>query len=197
MPNNQAILTPDFTYHIFNRANGNERLFVSDENYRFFLERYKKYVQPIAETFCYCLMPNHFHFLVRVRSEKELLEAFPKFQTLEKLLSKQFSNLFSSYTQAFNKVTGRRGSLFMKNFNRIQVSDEKYLLKLIHYIHFNPVEGGLVAHPQDWQFSSYRAIISKNPTMLKREEVIHWFGDLDNFIHCHKYPPSITGIEDL
>lgn len=198
MQDKKAILEPDCTYHIYNRANGSERLFISDENYRFFLERYRKYIQPIAETFCYCLMPNHFHFMVRIRQEKELesLEAFPKFQTLEKLLSKQFSNLFSSYTQALNKVTGRKGSLFMKNFNRIKVSDKKYLLKLIHYIHYNPIEAGLASEPRDWKFSSYQIIISKGPTMLYRKEVIEWFGDLENFIHCHRYPPEITGIED-
>lgn len=85
----------------------------------------------------------------------------------------------------------------MHTFKRKKINNEKYLLKLIHYIHFNPIEAGLATGPQEWKFSSYSTIISQAPTMLNRKEVIEWFGDLKNFIHCHKYPPQITGIEDL
>jgi len=198
MTDKKAILEPGCTYHIYNRANGNEPLFVSNANYGFFLEKYKQYISPIVNTFCYCLMPNHFHFLVEVKSQEEIFKAFPKFQTLEKLdpnsLSKQFSNFFSSYTQAFNKLMSRRGSLFMKNFNRKKISDEKYLLKLIHYIHYNPVEAGLVEQPEEWKYSSYSAIVSDKPTLVRRKVVVDLFENLHNFIYCHKNPPGLTGI---
>jgi REP element-mobilizing transposase RayT len=121
MKNKLAELSSDCFYHIYNRANGNERIFLSGDNYSFFLKKYMQYIDPIAHTYCYCLMPNHFHFLIQIKNEEELKNslqvrspAFPKFQTLEKLTSKQFANLFSSYTQAFNKQQGRRGSLFIK-----------------------------------------------------------------------------------
>ncbi len=198
MQDKKAILEPGYTYHIYNRANGSEPLFVSNANYRFFLEKYNYYISPLVNTFCYCLMPNHFHFLVEVKSREELFKAFPKFQTLEKLdpnhLSKQFSNFFSSYTQAFNKLMGRKGSLFMKNFNRKKITDEKYLLKLIHYIHYNPVEAGLAIQPGEWKYSSYTAIVSNKPTLVSRKVVVDLFEDLDNFIYCHKYPPELTGM---
>ena len=61
-------LEPDSFYHIYNRANGNEKLFASKENYRFFLKRYKDLITPIADSFAYCLLPNHFHFLVRIKT---------------------------------------------------------------------------------------------------------------------------------
>ncbi|HRP60464.1 MAG TPA: transposase, partial [Vicingus sp.] len=51
-------------YHIYNRANGSEKIFLNEENYLFFLQKYIEYIHPIAETYCYCLMPNHFHFLI-------------------------------------------------------------------------------------------------------------------------------------
>ncbi len=64
---------PDNYYHIYNRANGDEKIFKSEENYRFFLEKFQFYIVPIADVFSFCLMPNHFHFLVRFKSEKEIL----------------------------------------------------------------------------------------------------------------------------
>ncbi|MDR7130780.1 REP element-mobilizing transposase RayT [Algoriphagus sp. 4150] len=103
------------SYHIYNHANGAENIFRAEENYRFFLQQYAKYLGEVVDTYAYCLMPNHFHLLVSVKSEEMLRSTFPKFQTLEKLVSKQFSNFFSSYTQSFNKVYERKGSLFIKN----------------------------------------------------------------------------------
>jgi putative transposase len=179
-------LEPDYTYHIYNRANGNDRLFLSSENYRFFMEKYAYHIPPVAETFCYCLMPNHFHFLVRIRSENELKAAFPKFKTLEKLPGKSFSNFFSSYTQAFNKQNGRMGSLFMKNFKRIKVTDDTYLKTIVRYIHCNPVESNLALNCNDWPYSSYRPILNGTNSMLNSQEVIDWFDDKTNFEWFHK-----------
>jgi len=51
-------------YHIYNHAVGNENLFRCDENYRYFLKKYAEHISPIADTFAYCLMPNHFHLSV-------------------------------------------------------------------------------------------------------------------------------------
>ncbi len=66
-------LQPNRTYHIFNHANGFENIFTEDENYRFFIDKYKQYILPIAETYAYCLLPNHFHLVVRIR-RKEVIE---------------------------------------------------------------------------------------------------------------------------
>lgn len=188
-------LEPDTFYHVYNRANGNEKVFASDDNYSFFLRQYKAYIAPVAHTYCYCLMPNHFHFLIKVKNEAELTETFPKFGTLEKVISKQFANFFSSYTQAFNKQQNRKGSLFMKNFKRKKIKDEKYLRKIVHYIHCNPTEADLCTKPERWKFSSYGAILSDKRTLLKKAEVIDWFEDKENFIYCHKHPPVETGID--
>lgn len=87
------------SYHIYNHANGTEDIFREEENYRFFLGQYAKYLGDVLDTYAYCLMPNHFHFLVGVKLEEALIKTFPKFETLEKLVSKKFSNFFSSYTQ--------------------------------------------------------------------------------------------------
>ncbi len=197
-----APLEPDCIYHIYNRANGNEKIFLSDENYKFFLAQYAKYISPYADIFSYCLMPNHFHFLIRVKGLEELNSAFsinlPGFQNLEgfsPLLSKQFSNFFNSYAKAFNKQNRRRGSLFIKPFKRIQVTDEAYLKNLVCYIHQNPVEAGLADNPANWRFSSYNAFFSNRKTLIRRDEVLEAFNDLDNFVYCHKVFKGMMELE--
>jgi len=73
-------LQPSRFYHIYNHANGSENIFRDAENYRFFLEKYELYISPVAETFAWCLMPNHFHLLIQIRDETTLLaKALPKF----------------------------------------------------------------------------------------------------------------------
>ena len=161
-------LEPENYYHIYNHANGRENLFVNDGNYIFFLQRYAFFISPIADTFAYCLMPNHFHIAIRIKSEQELnklLESSKKQQFFESLklskyeyfISKQFSNLFSSYTQAFNKQQNRRGSLFIPNFSRKLIDSEKYFKQIIHYIHFNPVHHKFVKDLRDWKYSSFES----------------------------------------
>lgn len=190
-------LLPSSRYHIYNHANGFELIFKNPENYKFFMERYEKYILPIADTLAYCLMPNHFHLLICIKNEKDIVVAMDGKSLLNKYystessidrekiigqyISKQFANLFSSYTQAFNKVYGRMGSLFMKNFKRKLVDSEEYLKDLIIYIHQNPVKHGFVFNPVDWKYSSYGKILSDKETFLLKNEVIELFGDVDNF----------------
>jgi putative transposase len=199
MKNKLEILEPENTYHIFNRANGGEKLFLSDENYRYFLQKYQEYIDPIAETFCYCLMSNHFHFLIRIKSEKALKTFFesrdPKgFKNPSDLLSAQFSNFFNAYSKAFNKQNKRMGSLFMHPFKRKLVNSTEYLVKLVHYIHLNPVESGICKSPADWKHSSFEILLNNSPTFLKRDEIIDWFGDKSNFTFIHETSSLESGI---
>ncbi|MFT6214847.1 MAG: cysteinyl-tRNA synthetase, partial [Roseivirga sp.] len=87
-------MQPEKLYHIYNHANGFENLFREVENYRYFLRQWEKHIQSIADSLAYCLMPNHFHFLIKVKDQSELEATFGKFETFQKLeyhLSKQFS----------------------------------------------------------------------------------------------------------
>jgi len=195
-------LVPGKFYHIYNRANGSEKVFRSEENYRFFLEKFNFYVSPIADTFSFCLMPNHFHFLLRIKSEKEVLQNLEgqeniETQEMDKIISRQFSRLFNSYAKAFNKVYNRKGSLFIKNYKRKHVDDTNYLLNLIHYIHHNPLEAGLCKAPERWKHSSYHLLLSGNSNFLNREEVIELFGTADDFIKAHGAQPELREVEDL
>lgn len=75
MPYREIPLRPNQCFHIYNHANGFENIFVKEENYEYFLKLYIKYINAIADTFAYCLMPNHFHVLIRFKSGKELWQA--------------------------------------------------------------------------------------------------------------------------
>ncbi|MFH1320776.1 MAG: hypothetical protein ABII90_09010 [Bacteroidota bacterium] len=118
-------------------------------------------------------------------------------EILSKKLSHQFGNLFNSYTKAFNKQNNRKGPLFYPNFKRKQITTERYLRKLIIYIHRNPIEHEFASKINEWRFSSYNTLVSNKPTMLKREQVIEWFDDLDNFKFCHQKPLDEEFISDI
>jgi hypothetical protein len=62
-------LACDRFYHIYNRGTNGETLFREERNYRYFLDLYARHVEPVAETYAYCLVLNHFHLLVRIRPE--------------------------------------------------------------------------------------------------------------------------------
>src|SRR5688572_12342520 len=103
---------PGKTYHVYTHANGFENLFRCDRNYLYFLDKYRKYIYPFADTYAFCLMPNHLHLMIRIRSEEKVLQCLkiknPSLQALESpgdfslVLSQQFSNMFNGYTQAYN-----------------------------------------------------------------------------------------------
>ena len=199
MPQKRILLEPERTYHIWTHANGSENLFRCDENYRYFMRRYRHYIHPVVETFAYCLMPNHLHLMVKVKGEQELLE-FVRFkkddltlslqglQTLggiEKIVSRQFSHLFNSYTQAYNKMYSRKGSLFIPNFNRKLINSDEYFVRLIAYIH-NPVHHGFVENPNNWAFSSWHAYLLDKNTQINKEKGLEWFGTKENFKTIHQ-----------
>lgn len=159
-------------YHIFNHTNGFENLFQEDKNYRYFLQQWEKYISPIEETYVYCLMTNHLHFLIKIRGEDkirkkyELDTTFGKFGTFQKFVSKQFANLYSNYTQAFIKVYTQCGSLFIPNFKSKEIDNEKYLLNLIYYIHCYPVRHKFCKDFRDWKHRSYHTIVSDSSSFF-------------------------------
>jgi REP element-mobilizing transposase RayT len=171
-------LEPGKYYHIYNRGTNGENLFIEERNYRYFLLLYAKYIEPIAITFAYCLLRNHFHLLVRIKSDAA------------SLASNQFAKLFNAYAKAINKGYQRTGSLFEHPFHRIEVTSDIYFVRLIVYIHRNPQKHGFTQNFQDWPYSSYHGLLSSQPTHLQRDLVLDWFGNPDTFIATHQIDPN-------
>ena len=173
-------------YHIFNRGVNSKTVFINSENYRFFLEKTEKYILPFFDVYAYCLMPNHFHFILKTKeidSLKDLNRIALDDRGLHSensIFSKSIAKLISSYTQAFNKVYQRTGALFESPFKRILIDSEEYLRNLIIYIHQNP------ENFETYRFSSYQAIILNTKTAIKKDEVLEIFYDKANFIESHR-----------
>lgn len=179
MPNPPP-LQQDVCYHIYNRGNNGEDLFPEQRNYAYFLKLYAHHVSPLVDTFAYCLLRNHFHLLVRIKPD-----------AVDGAASAAFANLFKAYAVAINKAMGRTGSLFESPFNRRVVSTEAYFMRLVVYIHLNPIKHGFVTNLDDWPYSSYHAMKSDGITKLRREEVIGWFGSRQHFVDSHtKFAPD-------
>lgn len=169
-----------YVYHIYTHANGKDLIFREEENYRFFLEKILKYIIPVAEIYAYCLIPNHFHLLLRFKELKQI-------ENEHFYLMKQFSNLLNGYAKAYNKRYNRKGSLFLDYLRRKRVSDEKYLTKLLHYIHNNPMNHGLVKDIRNWKYSSYHSYINTAKTShIERAEMMKYFDTVNDFIMYHQ-----------
>lgn len=177
-------LYPGCFYHIYNRGNNKEDIFREARNYRYFMELYGEYIYPIAETYAYCLLRNHFHFLVRIRENlRNRVPSEERGSLLEP--SKQFASFFGTYTKAINKGYGRTGRLFADRFRRVLVDKDAYLTHLVVYIHRNPQIHGFVSDFRDWPYSSYQAIVSRQPARVERDIVLDWFGGRAAFVAAH------------
>jgi len=145
-------------YHLYNRGNNRQDIFLERENYLFFLRRVRKYfLEDAVQVVAYCLMPNHYHLLVYLVVDD---------------LSAIMQRFALSYTKAFNKRYDRRGSLFEGPFGAKLVDTTEYLVHLSRYIHLNPVAGGFTSQAEQWEFSSYREYIGLRGGSLPCPDVV-------------------------
>jgi putative transposase len=173
----------DQYYHIYNRGNNGETIFYKPDNYLFFLKRLSEYLSNCVEIFAYCLLPNHFHLIIRV---KDIVK-----------VSEQFRLLFLSYSKAINKQTGRSGSLFQKRYKRTIIESIPSLCRAIVYVHTNPVHHGITSDFKNYKYSSFQSLLSDGETKLKRDNVLKWFGRKDNFIKLHRERIDSLSIESF
>jgi REP element-mobilizing transposase RayT len=167
-------------YHIYNRGNNKQPIFFERENYLFFLRRWRDYLLPVSQVVAYCLMPNHYHFIVYLQKDD---------------FSRPMQAFGLAYTKAVNQVYKRVGSLFQGRFRAIQVTGDAYLLQLSRYIHLNPIGAGLTARPEDWEFSSYREYVGLRKGSLPNPQIVlGQLGSTDayrRFVECSEESRAI------
>lgn len=189
-------------YHVFNRANARDYMFDDEASYERFLMCCKKHIYPVAEILAYCLIPNHFHLLVCVRSESDILEHIDQLNKHESLRQKRstkrngrtlfernakkfiiqsFSNCFNAYAKYFNIRSQRRGALFLKSFNRKKVDQLFYLRELYFYIHINPLKHKLRRNIDNWKYSSYRSLLDGSDLTLNLKYLFAVFENTEDF----------------
>jgi REP element-mobilizing transposase RayT len=151
-------------YHVTSRGNERRAIFFSDDDRLAFLG----ILADVVDRFnwlchAYCLMTNHYHLLV---------------ETADANLSKGMRQLNGVYTQYVNRTHQRVGHLFQGRFKGILVQRDSYLLELARYIVLNPVRAGMVSHPADWPWSSYRGTVGleEPPAFLTTDWVVSAFG---------------------
>lgn len=202
----------DTYYHIYNRGTNGENIFIQERNYEYFLKLHEKHVSPVADTFAYCMLRNHFHIAVRIKSEEEILETLkvssanqkhikqdnpassdegqsrkPLGSTVpENYASQKFSNFFNAYAKSINTAYSRTGSLFEHPFGRVPITNDRQFWTVIAYIHQNPQKHKFVDDFRDWKYSSYGIMLSTKHTIVKRDKVIKWFGNKDDYLSLHK-----------
>ncbi len=186
-------------YHIFNRGNGKNDIFLDDQDYKIFMQRLLENLFPDSETskvpspldlkykrkklppetfslICYCLMPNHFHLLIRQNGNVKVNQLVQK--------------LCTGYAKYFQKKYDHTGHLFQGAFKSIHVDNESYLTWLSAYIHQNPVSAYLVKDPKDYPFSSYLDYIGLRDDRLCEKSPI-----LDKFKTKEDYKKFVIDTE--
>ena len=157
------------------------------------------------------MLRNHFHLAVRIKSEEEILKTLrvsssnqnrvkqnnsanqdtnrsrkPLGSNLpEDYASQKFSNFFNAYAKSINTAYSRTGSLFEHSFGRVPITDDRQFWTVIAYIHQNPQKHKFVQDFRDWKYSSYGVILSTKHTIVKRDKVMKWFGNKDDYLSLH------------
>ena len=138
---------PGAWYHVMNRGKRGETIYATAQDFNLFLRT----LQEASDLWklrvaAYCLLSNHYHLLV---------------QTPDGNLSRAMRHVDGVYTQRFNRIHGHDGPLFRGRYKSILVDADSYLLKLVRYIHCNPVNAGICATPDSYEWSSHAAYTSR------------------------------------
>jgi putative transposase len=179
------MLSANQYFHIYNHAIGNENLFREEKNYNFFIKKYIKYIVPHTETYAYCLMPNHFHLLLKVNNDNRNISLKPQISG-NNFISQQFSNFFNSYSKSYNKVYERKGALFVHNYKSKPILTEDQFIRTLLYIHLNPVKHKFTDDYLSWNWSSLQHHFSeKKPKWMNSEMIKEIFKDSNNYLNTH------------
>lgn len=179
-------------YHLYNRGVRQLSIFRAPENYVYLLQRAKAYMGATKVTIiAYCLMPNHYHFLLRQEGED------PAGLFVQRL--------FNSYSKAYNKRYGHTGTLFERRYCAKPVTDQTHLLHLCRYIHANPVKDGFVAAPLDWPYSNYAEWIGQRAgTLVDRAFVAAHFGTahryadfVQDYLRSRQLPEALQYVHEI
>jgi putative transposase len=171
---------PDRYYHIYNRGNNKEKIFYHSSDYYFFMGKYKQFIAPYADTYAYCLLPNHFHFLIKTRNED---------QNGKSVIPNQLRKLFITYALRINFNQKRTGGLFTKSYQRIEIKDEEHLHILVNYIHKNPIKHGVHPDFESYPYSSFKSLVLNEDSFLSGGSVYEWFGGINPFVLYHYNDP--------
>jgi REP element-mobilizing transposase RayT len=168
-------IKPGFVYHIYNRAINNEKLFYQEEDKELFMWILNRFLSSKIELYAYCLIPNHYHLLLRVNEE---------------ITQQEFCNaigsVFKSFTNRYNMKYNRRGALFQGRYRRREVKELSCFRKVLIYIHLNPLRHGVSDHPAAYPYSSYMHYLTQRKDILNLQPALEAFDSLPNLVFVHE-----------
>ncbi len=188
-------------YHIYNRGINSQEIFFNDKDFNRFLDKYNYYLGLSLETLAYCLMSNHFRFLVKVISEKEqqaTISNHDKFNSSQKYyilpnpnkltfkVENLLSHLLNSHTKYINSKYKRSGSLWDGNFRIKMIDTDEYLQQCICYIHRNPIHHGLTNFYKAYPYSSFNEVLNNQSIIINPSVTLDIFGSRDNYLVAHQ-----------
>jgi putative transposase len=187
-------------YHIYNRGINSCDIFSVDRHMLRFISKMYYYLIPAMKIYAYCLLSNHFHLLIKIRSLQEQREIFDelkrtsnmgfhglKFENFREYNPNlQLGHLFNSHTKFINSCLNRTGDLFEGSFKRIEINSDLYLSQIICYIHRNPIHHRITNNYEDYQFSSFIEMTTNGETLLEYRSVLDQFGSRKNFFSAHE-----------
>jgi len=168
----------DYTYHVYNRSN--QTVFKTQDNYNYFLKKFKQHILPYVDVLAWCLMPNHFHFMIVVK-EEGVKYVEDKHLPNTQVLSKKFGTFLSSFTKAYNKMYKKRGQLWAHNTKAKQLNytNNNYPITCFRYIHENPKDAGLVRKLIDWEYSSFKDLLGVRKGTIVNKELVYEYFNID------------------
>lgn len=181
-------LLPEHFYHIYNQGNNGETIFYTRVDYLNFLQQTREKVLPHCQIVAYCLMPNHFHFLIY--TSQKSIESVKLGSLLSTALKNGFRLLLSGYANDFNKKQGRTGSLFRQKtkFKNLENISDNYPFVCFHYIHQNPFVAKLCPKMEDWEFSSFKDYLElRSGTMITKQQAYDFIGISQNEFYKESY----------
>ncbi|MEL6988699.1 MAG: hypothetical protein AAGK97_12830 [Bacteroidota bacterium] len=201
MPSPKVLFYPNTKYHIYNHASGFENMFTKDEHYISFLNRYAFHCSDVFSTYAWALMPNHFHFVVSIKSLEAINDRIFKRKGISykinamdenyevnfsNYVSRVFSTFLGSYVQYYNKNMKRKGNLVRQNSKRKIIIDDAYFKQSIKYLHWNPVKHEFCNNPREYAFTSYYDYLNRDSSLIKFKPVIKLFGGYKKFLRSHE-----------
>jgi putative transposase len=179
MPRANRCLAEGFTFHIINRGNGKQTIFHKDQDFRSFVELIKesKKRYPI-DIFAYCLMPNHFHFVLKPDQPNHLSQWIQWLTTL--------------HAFRYHLYYKTSGHIWQGRFKSLIIQNDEHLLNVIRYVEGNPVRAGIVLSSRDWFWSSLNDRLSNKYEIITDNLPINLPLDWLNYVDEHLIDKEIN-----
>jgi putative transposase len=201
----KAPFYPDSYYHIIFKSIDGVALFRTEENFNYFLQKFSLYLHVVCDCLAYCLLSNHVHFVVHVKTKEALLDSIlsitkenrtvsmsrfldepEKVDNVDALIERQINSFMVAYTNAINNIYNRKGGLFQSPFRRAEIKEESHLQQAIIYTHANAQKHGIIKDFKEYKHSSYWEVIHSVSTYVNADKVLQFLGGMDKFIEQHQ-----------